>query len=249
MKTLAKKDVVTPDFEKLVLEGDLSQLTVPQRLEVYNRLCEFHGLSTFPPPFMFLKDKRSGKLTLYATRLAAEQLRARRNISLAVVEEGYTHTTVPVDPQEPESGTKEVPETYFVKVRAKDLNSGREDDDQGVVSVMGLRGDDLANARMKATTKAKRRATLSICGVGLPDETEVDSIRGAERVPLERALPPSDEPASPETLQKFEDAVLSAGTSMATILHHYGAERVLDLSEADAQDAINKLRTNQNAKR
>ena len=32
---------------------------------------------------------------------------------------------------------------------------------------------------MKAETKAKRRATLSICGLGLLDETEVSTIPGA----------------------------------------------------------------------
>src|SRR6185312_3719783 len=35
---------------------------------------------------------------------------------------------------------------------------------------------------MKAETKAKRRVTLSICGLGMLDETEVDSIPDARRV-------------------------------------------------------------------
>jgi hypothetical protein len=37
-----------------------------------------------------------------------------------------------------------------------------------------------ANAIMKAMTKAKRRVTLSICGLGFLDETEVETLRGAE---------------------------------------------------------------------
>jgi hypothetical protein len=39
---------------------------------------------------------------------------------------------------------------------------------------------------MKAETKAKRRATLSICGLAVLDETEVDSIAGAQAVPVEQ---------------------------------------------------------------
>lgn len=38
----------------------------------------------------------------------------------------------------------------------------------------------MANALMKAETKAKRRVTLSICGLGLLDESEIDTMKGAE---------------------------------------------------------------------
>jgi hypothetical protein len=40
---------------------------------------------------------------------------------------------------------------------------------------------------MKAETKAKRRATLSICGLGMPDESEVGSMRGARIVSADDA--------------------------------------------------------------
>ena len=45
-----------------------------------------------------------------------------------------------------------------------------------MVPIEGLRGEALSNAMMKATTKAKRRVTLSLCGLGMLDETEVESI-------------------------------------------------------------------------
>jgi len=51
----------------------------------------------------------------------------------------------------------------------------RSDASTGAVSIKGLSGDALANAMMKAETKAKRRVTLSICGLGLLDETEVET--------------------------------------------------------------------------
>jgi hypothetical protein len=53
---------------------------------------------------------------------------------------------------------------------------GRTDAAKGAVNISGLKGEALANALMKAETKAKRRATLSICGLGFLDETEVEDI-------------------------------------------------------------------------
>jgi hypothetical protein len=41
-----------------------------------------------------------------------------------------------------------------------------------------LKGDALANALMKAETKAKRRVTLSIAGLGWLDETELETVKG-----------------------------------------------------------------------
>ncbi|EOV0478051.1 hypothetical protein ACOIM4_001927, partial [Campylobacter coli] len=44
----------------------------------------------------------------------------------------------------------------------------------GALNIKNLGGDNLANAIMKAITKAKRRVTLSICGLGMLDESELD---------------------------------------------------------------------------
>jgi hypothetical protein len=64
---------------------------------------------------------------------------------------------------------------------------GRTDEEIGVVSLNDnagkpLTGEGLANAMMRGVTKAKRRVTLSICGLGWLDETEVGSVPGARRV-------------------------------------------------------------------
>ena len=48
--------------------------------------------------------------------------------------------------------------------------------------ITGLKGEALANALMKAETKAKRRVTLSLCGLSWPDESEVESIPEARTV-------------------------------------------------------------------
>jgi hypothetical protein len=71
-----------------------------------------------------------------------------------------------------------------VHVRAKDRD-GRIDEDLGVVPFAEqLRGDVRANTIMKAVTKAKRRVTLSISGLGWLDETEVETIPGAKPQPV-----------------------------------------------------------------
>jgi len=69
-----------------------------------------------------------------------------------------------------------------------------------------MRGD-FGNAVMKAVTKAKRRLTLSLCGLGWLDETEVDSIPEA-RVYTDLAgqvelhgRPAGDEPSAPAVLE------------------------------------------------
>jgi hypothetical protein len=63
----------------------------------------------------------------------------------------------------------------------------------GAVSIAGLKGDALVNATLKAITKAKRRVTLSICGLGMLDETEIDTIQDAKVVddPVKEAPAPS----------------------------------------------------------
>ena len=67
------------------------------------------------------------------------------------------------------------------------------DEDWGSVPFPpSLKGDFRANMKMKAVTKAKRRATLSICGLGWLDETEIEDIpAGSKRAaaPESEALP------------------------------------------------------------
>jgi hypothetical protein len=56
------------------------------------------------------------------------------------------------------------------------------------VPIAGLRGEARANAMMKAETKAKRRATLAICGLGMLDESEMSGL------PAEALGPRTTEP-------------------------------------------------------
>lgn len=143
------------------LAGDLSKLTEQDRLKFYGALCEFIGLNPLSRPFEWITFQN--KLTLYANKGCAEQLRKIHGVSVKVVE------------RREEFGC------YIVRVEATD-KSGRTDESLGAVAFKGFVGEGAANAMMKAETKAKRRVTLSICGLGMLDEAEVETITGAKAV-------------------------------------------------------------------
>lgn len=169
-------------MEKVVAGGDLAALTPQQRNQFYAQVCESLGLNPLTQPFQYIELNR--KLTLYARKDATDQLRALRHVSVQIV------------------SREKVDEVYVVAARATQYAgtpSERSDESIGVVTIAGLKGEALANALMKAETKAKRRVTLSICGLGWLDETEVDTVPSARRVVvadtgeiLERAQPSAD---------------------------------------------------------
>jgi len=148
-------------LERVLVAGDLAGLNEAQRIEYYKAVCESLGLNPLTRPFEYLR--LNGRLVLYATRAAADQLRAIHGISILDVR------------------IEQKDDLVIVTVRGR-TRDGREDVEVGAVSVAGLRGDALANAQMKALTKAKRRLTLSLAGLGWLDETETDSVPGAQRV-------------------------------------------------------------------
>ena len=150
-------EVSPQTMEALVVGGDLSKLSPAQRVEVYMARCEAAGLDPRTQPFSYLNLQ--GKLTLYATKTATDQLVATRRLSVQI------------------SDRKHLAEVGLYEVVARvTFPDGRMVEDVGVVPIQGLRGDQAANAIMKAITKAKRRAILSSCGLGMLDETEVGTI-------------------------------------------------------------------------
>jgi hypothetical protein len=152
--------VIPPEvMEKVVIGGDLSELNAAQRAEYYTAVCRSLGLNPLTKPFEFLT--LNGKLRLYALRDCADQLRRLHGISIYI------------------TNRERMGDIYIVTARAKD-RTGREDESTGAVALGNLKGDALANALMKAETKAKRRVTLSIAGLGWLDETELATIPGAQ---------------------------------------------------------------------
>lgn len=150
--------------ERVMLLGDLSKLSAEERVSYYLQMCHSLGLNPLTKPFDYLN--LGGKLVLYARKDATDQLRKIHGVSIVQLE------------------TKSEEGTYTVTAHAKD-DTGREDCDIGVVPIANLKADFLANAKMKATTKAKRRVTLSICGLGMMDESETDSLPDAKPVAVD----------------------------------------------------------------
>jgi hypothetical protein len=156
-------------LESLMSGGDCSKLNQDQRNAYYLARCEAAGLDPRASPFQFVR--LSGREVLYATKGAADQLAAKHGLRTTITS------------QSTEDGIRVV----TVRVEAKD---GRVTEEIGALPVKGLQGEALSNALMKCVTKAKRRAVLSVCGLGMMDETEVESIPGAQPVTVEPAPRP-----------------------------------------------------------
>ena len=148
-------------LEKVVVGGNLTDLTPAQRLDYYKNVTGSLGLNPLTKPFQYIT--LNGKLTLYATRDCTDQLRKLHNVNINIV------------------SRDRIEDVYAVTARAT-LPNGRVDESIGAVSIANLKGDNLANALMKAETKAKRRVTLSIVGLGMLDESEIETVRSAAPV-------------------------------------------------------------------
>lgn len=157
------------NLERVVIMGDLSGLTEVERIGYYARVCESLGLNPLTKPFSYIT--LNGKLTLYANRDATDQLRKVNGISVTSIRRE----------RDDELGLQ------IVTVEGMD-RTGRTDSSIGVVSIKGLAGELLANATMKAESKAKRRMTLSLAGLGWLDETEIESAQPRERRSLLEAV-------------------------------------------------------------
>jgi len=165
--------------EQVLIGGDLAKLSAGQRADYYLRVCESIGLNPYTKPFDYIT--LNGRLTLYAKRDCTDQLRRRDGISVYVTSRGTALLGETQGVQIDAQSTTTPSGVYVVTARAKTAD-GREDESVGAVSIAGLKGEALANALMKAETKAKRRVTLSICGLGWLDESEVDSVPDVRRV-------------------------------------------------------------------
>lgn len=186
---------VLPDaatMESLIIGGDLSKLTPAQRVSYYQAVCKSLNLNPLTKPFDYIN--LNGKLTLYARKDAADQLRQTHSISIEKPDIQY------------------IEDWIIVSVSAYD-SAGRRDSDVGAVNKKDMRGD-FGNALMKAVTKAKRRVTLSICGLGMLDETEIETIPTAKPVIVaetgeivETTATEISKPSQPEAIGPLFDGV------------------------------------------
>lgn len=170
------KDANAELVEQIIAKGDFSKLTVDQRNQYYAEVCRSAGLNPLTQPFAWIV--LNNKLVLYALKNATDQLRTIHRVSVV------------------EMRPENIDGVYVVTTKVAN-GEGRSDIATGAVPVANLKGDALANAMMKAETKSKRRATLSLCGLGFLDETEVETIPNAHPVssPPQATTPLSTGPA------------------------------------------------------
>jgi len=157
-------------IEKVLILGDLSSLTPTDRIDYYNRVCRSLALNPLTMPFTYILfregDGGPAKLSLYANKSCTEQLRKIHGVSVI-----------------PPFRKSRLDGIVTVEVDVRD-RTGRTDTASGSVPLfkykndnrIDLSGKDLCNAEMKCETKAKRRATLSICGLAFLDESELDTM-------------------------------------------------------------------------
>ena len=206
MSMIKTNDETAKVIEQVLVMGDLARLTPEQRNVYYKSVCESVGLNPLTRPFEYIT--LNGKLTLYARKDCTDQLRKLHGVSIRI------------------ASRETVDGVVIITAQATD-KSGRIDESTGAVASGNLRGEALANTWMKAETKAKRRVTLSLCGLGFVDESEIESIpnarigepmpaptRGADRLLAEPVAQPqrAPEPVAIEN-PNTASAPVSAGES------------------------------------
>lgn len=185
-----KSEVIEGITNKLILSSDLSNLTPTEKVVYVKQLCENLGLDPLTQPLKIIDfyDAFRGKQSLvYVTKTAADNLRAKHEITVDILKEE----------QNDDDGT------YTVWVVGK-LPNGRSEVNVGVVPLVDMNGKrlsafSLANAKMKCFSKAARRLTLSILGLGITVEDELDTIEGIIR--LEKQKQDQSQPTDEELNQ------------------------------------------------
>jgi len=183
-------EIISEEVMADLLAGDIASLNRTQRNQFLWKLAKGLGLNPLTKPFDLIV--LNNKLTVYANRTASDQLRRNNNISHEIVYQGPLKI-----------GENMREDVYCVQIAMQQpISEGvvRTEYAIGTVGIGNLQGEALANAIMKCHTKALRRGTLAMCGLGFLDEIEVQSIadvaKSEGKPGPRRVLPPADVTAS-----------------------------------------------------
>lgn len=151
-------------FYNLVVDGDLGKLTADQRVAYLKSVTESLGLNPMTRPFGLIR--LDNKVTLYALKEASTQLAKRDCVTVTLGDYIY------------------VKERNILMVKAEARTpDGRITDEVAAIAIGDkVMGDMAANAYMKLATKAKRRAVLAHCGLGILDESELETIKNVRHI-------------------------------------------------------------------
>lgn len=146
-------------IEEMVIRQNIAKMSPSEKIVYVKSLNDALGLDWRLNGIGLINLQ--GKEVPYIQRAGTDQLRQKNKISITI------------------TAREKVGDCYVVTARAT-TPDGRTDESIGVVPLQefgkSLSGDKLANAFMKAETKAKRRVTLSICGCGFMDESETETV-------------------------------------------------------------------------
>lgn len=154
--SLKKQNENRIDIKKLLglfaANGSIRHLTNPEKRELLAKICNSLGLNQYTMPFRIYRDTKGDEF-VYATKECCAQLKHIMGINITSI----TH----------------VIEHGLIIATASGINKqNRMSTDMGCVFIGDLVGDNLANAIMWAVTKAKRRLTLDLAGLGVLADVE-----------------------------------------------------------------------------
>jgi hypothetical protein len=164
-------------LESIVTRGDISALSPEERSRYYLQVCDSLGLTPATLPFLVLR--LNGKEIMYPTRSATDQLAAIHRINREIIDGPKVIDL---------AGTKLV----YAVCKATHPNGRIE------TSVATVPLADPANVMMKVETKSKRRATLSILGLGMLSQDEVDDLPASDKQPAQQVNVTVSQPPAPE---------------------------------------------------
>ena len=215
--------------EKAMLEGDVSKLDPKTRMAYHNAICESIGLNPLARPLCILKNQ-DGTSQFYFKREAAEMIRKAQGISIVPVSReviGDLYVVVMrawmtngAFKREDEAQAI-VPLTKNKKVQQGKWPNGDPKwvnalDENGDEILIPLRGQALANAMMACESKAKRRVTFSIAGLGFSeapveqddheDILEIEPFQGTADDAIENLFGAPIPQAIPEAISAPEEA-------------------------------------------
>jgi hypothetical protein len=155
--------MTSPDMLAILARGNIASLSEEDRTRYILALCEALSLDPRFKPIDLIPGQ-GGALVPYLNRGATDSLARREGIQRVTV---VSPKVVDID------GVKCV----LCIARATDTRTLRYEER---TATMIMR--DHANAYMRCETKAIRRATIAVLGIGMLDESELDGIRGADAI-------------------------------------------------------------------
>lgn len=178
-RALAFLPEIKPEaIEQALMCGDLQEMSPEVRVAYYLGMCQSAGLNPMTRPFIAIKGD-DGKIILYPDKGCGEQLRKINRVSTKTLSRErtpdglYIVTVLASTPDGREEESQGIVPIWKAKGdwRTNEKSGKRyfqeATDAQGNPVMVPLNGEALANALMRAETKAKRRATLALCGLGL----------------------------------------------------------------------------------